>query len=101
MATSKLKRTPGMIKRIAELADFGPCYAFETDGLGHHLFMDDAGVPSLLSATDARTGQIHESFHADDPTIFTRDWFAWANSLFAQFILALANTEEGRRILGA
>lgn len=29
--------------------DFGPIYAYETDGMGHHLLMDDANVPSLLS----------------------------------------------------
>ena len=28
---------------------YGGIYAYETDGLGHHLLMDDANVPSLLS----------------------------------------------------
>jgi uncharacterized protein len=139
----------------------GEVWAYETNGLGHHLLMDDANVPSLLSApyfgfcdvqnpryqrtramilsesnpyyfvgsaargigsphtppdhiwciglcmqgltsvdkneqrhllemllsTDAGTGLMHESFHKDDPRIFTRDWFAWANSLFAEFVL--------------
>ena len=26
-------------------------------------------------------------FHCDNPNKFTRDWFAWANSLFAYLIL--------------
>jgi uncharacterized protein len=142
---------------------FGTIYAYETDGLGHHHLMDDANVPSLLSApylgycskddkiykatrafvlsqknlyfyqgkagrgigsphtpkgyiwpialcmqgltstsreeqlgllemllaTDAGTGLMHESFHKDDPSNFTRPWFAWANSLFAEFVLEL------------
>ena len=158
---------------IVEKEGFGPIYAYETDGLGNYVFMDDANVPSLLAApwlgyadetdeivqntrrfvlskgnpffyegkygkgvgsphtppehiwpialviqglttsdfaekkeilrtlltTDADTSQMHESFHVDDPTTFTRSWFAWANSMFAQYILDLASTEEGRRIL--
>ncbi len=28
---------------------FGEIYAYEADGMGHHLLMDDANVPSLLS----------------------------------------------------
>jgi meiotically up-regulated gene 157 (Mug157) protein len=29
---------------------------------------------------------MHESFHQDDPTRFTRAWFAWANTLFGELI---------------
>ena len=29
---------------------------------------------------------MHESFHADDPSQFTRPWFAWADSLCAELI---------------
>ncbi len=142
-------------------AHFGEIYAYEVDGLGQAHLMDDANVPSLLSApylgycakddptyqrtrafilssanpfffsgqaaqgvgsphtpgpniwpislcvqgltsndqlerlslletlirTDAGTGLMHESFHQDDPKVFTREWFAWANSLFAEFVL--------------
>lgn len=158
---------------VVEIEGFGPCFAYETDGLGNYVLMDDANVPSLLAApwlgyidesdpvyqnsrrfvlsksnpfyftgkhgqgvgsphtppqhiwpialviqgmttndfaekkwlldmllhTDADTAQMHESFHVDDPAIFTRDWFAWANSMFAQFVLDLAKTDEGRYIL--
>jgi uncharacterized protein len=142
---------------------FGDVYAYETDGLGNSHFMDDANVPSLLSApylgycsnddptyqptrafvlseenpyyykgkaakgigsphtpheyiwpialcmqgltsssrqeqlelleillsTDAGTGLMYESFHKDNPSRFTRPWFAWANSLFAEFVFVL------------
>lgn len=40
----------------------------------------------LLEATDADAGFMHEGFHADDPSKFTRSWFAWSNSLFAQLV---------------
>ncbi|WP_143192026.1 glycoside hydrolase family 125 protein, partial [Paenibacillus helianthi] len=43
-------------------------------------------VISMLEATDADTGFMHEGFHADDPSVFTRSWFAWSNSLFSQLI---------------
>lgn len=44
-----------------------------------------------LRNTDAETGFIHETFHKDDPTNFTRSWFAWANTLFGELILKLVN----------
>lgn len=140
---------------------FGRIYAYETDGFGNHLLMDDANVPSLLAipylgyraandptyqrtrrfvlstenpyyvegryargigsphtppgylwpialcmqgltsidaaeqvelldmlaATTAGTDVMHESFDPDNPAAFTRPWFAWANSLFAEFVL--------------
>jgi meiotically up-regulated gene 157 (Mug157) protein len=135
--------------------------AYEVDGLGSHLFIDDANVPSLLSlpylevfssenptyqstrafvlsemnpyffkgelatgigsqhtphnsvwpiaiamaaltsndkkvqkttldlleGTDAGTGQIHESFDVDDCSIFTRDWFSWADMTYVDLVL--------------
>lgn len=35
---------------IIETEEFGKVYAYEVDGLGNTLFMDDANVPSLISA---------------------------------------------------
>lgn len=53
---------------------------------------DDAEIlrcVTMLMDTDADTGFIHESFHKDDATRFTREWFAWQNSLFGELILKL------------
>jgi uncharacterized protein len=47
-----------------------------------------------LRNTDADTGFMHETFHKDDPTNFTRSWFAWANTLFGELILKLVS--EGK-----
>ena len=41
---------------------------------------------NTLISTDAGTGFMHEGFNVDNPNEFTRDWFAWSNSLFAHFI---------------
>ena len=142
---------------------YGTIYAFEVDGFGNRLLMDDANVPSLLAmaylgdvnprdrvyqntrrfvwsednpyffkgkagegiggphvgydmiwpmsimmkaftsrddaeikrcvetlmTTDAGTGFMHESFHKDDASHFTREWFAWQNTLFGELILKL------------
>lgn len=40
-----------------------------------------------LQKTHAGTGFIHEAFHKDDPKNFTRPWFAWANTIFGEFLL--------------
>jgi meiotically up-regulated gene 157 (Mug157) protein len=42
-----------------------------------------------LKSTHAGTGFMHESFSKNDPTKFTREWFAWANTLFGELILKL------------
>jgi meiotically up-regulated gene 157 (Mug157) protein len=47
-----------------------------------------------LVDTDGGTGFMHESFHKDDPSRFTRAWFAWANTLFGELILKLVNENK-------
>jgi meiotically up-regulated gene 157 (Mug157) protein len=148
---------------IVEREGFGKVYAYEADGFGNYVCMDDANVPSLLALpflgcadvndpvwqntrrlvlsqsnpyffkgkagegiggphigfdyiwpmslimrattstdeeeirycirtlrdTDGGTGFMHESFHKDDPSDFTRKWFAWANTLFGELIIKL------------
>lgn len=41
---------------------------------------------AMLLATDAGTGFMHESFDPDNPEAYTREWFAWANSLFGKLL---------------
>jgi uncharacterized protein len=40
----------------------------------------------LLQKTHAGTGFMHESFHKDDASKYSRKWFAWANTLFGEFL---------------
>lgn len=58
---------------------------------------DDAEIAECIKMvidTDNGMGFIHESFHKDDPSNFTREWFAWQNTLFGELILKLVN--EGK-----
>jgi uncharacterized protein len=149
----------------AEKNGYGKVYAYEVDGFGNQLFMDDANLPSLLSLpylgccakddeiylntkkfilsdnnpyffkgdsaegtgsphtlvnniwplsiitraitsidakeiefcldmlkrTHAGTWMMHESFNKNNPAEYTRDWFAWANSMFGEMILNIYN----------
>ncbi|KAL1304247.1 hypothetical protein AAFC00_000663 [Neodothiora populina] len=144
---------------------YGPVFAFEVDGYGSAILMDDANLPSLLALpllgflrTEEQTyqntrrmildkegnpyfltgkafkgiggphiglqnawpmsllvqamtsddddeiseilklvkhasplGLVHESINVDHMKDYTRSWFAWANSVFAQTILDLAS----------
>ena len=44
----------------------------------------------MLTTTDAGTGLMHESFNKNDASNFTRPWFAWSNSLFAELLIRIA-----------
>jgi meiotically up-regulated gene 157 (Mug157) protein len=45
----------------------------------------------MLKKTHADTGFMHESFHKDDAYNFSRSWFAWANTLFGEFVIKVYN----------
>ncbi|GAM90210.1 hypothetical protein ANO11243_082510 [Dothideomycetidae sp. 11243] len=149
---------------VVEHKKWGKVFAYEADGYGSHIMMDDANLPSLLSlpllgfvertdpvyqntrkmilsaagnpyALDGRAfrgiggphigltnawpmsllvqamtsdddkeivecldlvkkasplGLVHESINVDRVREYTRVWFAWANSVFAQTVLDLA-----------
>ena len=50
----------------------------------------DAGeireIARMLENMDADTLLMHEGVHKDDPQTFTRPWFAWANSIFSEYM---------------
>src|SRR3546814_8973174 len=62
---------------------------------------DDATILQCLrwlKGTHGGTGFMHESFNKDDPTNFTRSWFAWANALFGQLIVEIADKRPALQI---
>ncbi len=44
----------------------------------------------MLKSCAASTGFIHESYNRNDSAVFTRAWFAWANTLFGELIAKTA-----------
>ena len=56
--------------------------------------VNDTEISSCLATlkrSALETGLMHESFFKDDAAQFTRPWFAWANSIFGELIIKLAN----------
>ena len=51
----------------------------------------DPGEQRAAIDTLARTavgGAMHESFHCDRPSRYTREWFSWADAMFCELVLA-------------
>jgi meiotically up-regulated gene 157 (Mug157) protein len=42
---------------------------------------------NTIKTTHAGTGFMHEGFSANNPSHYTRKWFAWANTLFGELVL--------------
>lgn len=149
---------------VADHLNYGKIYAYEVDGFGNKVFIDDPNIPSLISLkyllqdkyfdpavyentrayllsgdnpyyfkgkagegqggphagmdtiwpmgiilramtgtgdeeivwcvkllmnTHNGSGFMHETFHKDDASRFSRPWFAWANTLFGELMVKL------------
>lgn len=72
------------------------------DGYVWHIGMSIQGLTSIdedereeilamFERTDANTNLTHEGFLANNPDIYTRDWFSWSNSVFCEFIIKSIN----------
>ncbi|HGA1458194.1 TPA: glycoside hydrolase family 125 protein [Streptococcus suis] len=48
---------------------------------------EKARLLDTMVACDGGTGLMHESFHVDDPTLYSREWFSWANMMFCELVL--------------
>ncbi len=59
---------------------------------------DDDEIKERLAMVLENTsglGLIHESIHIYNASDYTRPWFAWANSYFAEMLLDLAERKPG------
>lgn len=61
--------------------------ALAIEGLTTHDKEDKKRLLDLMVTCDGGTGVMHESFHVDDPTLFSREWFSWANMMFCELVL--------------
>lgn len=55
-------------------------------------------IRRLLLETDAGTGLMHESFLVTDPSVFTREWFSWANAMFCELVLDITGLRTVTRV---
>ncbi|CAF0991309.1 unnamed protein product [Rotaria sordida] len=58
-----------------------------TISIDNNTIKDLDSVWQRLEISHANTFSMHESFNIDNPRDFTRRWFAWVDSLFAELIL--------------
>jgi len=65
-------------------------------GITTHDYSEKLRLLETLMQVDAGTGLMHEGFHKDDAAQFTRPWFAWANSMFAEFVIDVLNASPRR-----
>ncbi len=65
--------------------------ALTMQGLTAETRKEQEELLQVILRSDAGCQLMHEGFHCDDPSKFTREWFAWANSLFALFVMQLYN----------
>lgn len=72
--------------RIRRLAIYGTS-RLRCQGLTSADENEKTQLMKTLLTTDAGKRLMHEGFDSNDPEKFTRDWFAWANSLFALYAM--------------
>ncbi|MDU2241716.1 MAG: glycoside hydrolase family 125 protein, partial [Paenibacillus sp.] len=54
-------------------------------------------ILGMFERTDAGTNLVHEGFHKDNPSEYSREWFSWSNAMFVEFVLSLCGLEIAMR----
>lgn len=52
----------------------------------------------MIINSDDNTNYCHESVHVDDDSKYTRSWFCWANSLFAEMVDDIYNNSKEKKL---
>ena len=55
--------------------------------------VDVEAALQVLTNTTGGTGRMHESFSVNDPTLFTREWFSWADMTFVHLLMRSAGLD--------
>lgn len=66
------------------------------EGLTSHEISRKKEIIKEIVNADAGTSLTHESVNKDDPTLYTRGWFAWSNSLFSELVLSYLDLARSR-----
>jgi meiotically up-regulated gene 157 (Mug157) protein len=56
-----------------------------------------ARIIEQLRLASAGTPLMHESFEATNPKKFTRPWFCWADSIFAELVMSMSDQCPGEK----
>ncbi|MDC7288988.1 glycoside hydrolase family 125 protein [Blautia schinkii] len=67
--------------------------AMAMEGLTAKTKEEKLAVLKNMAATDGGKSMMHEGFDCDDPARYTREWFSWANAMYAELVLSYLGYE--------
>lgn len=63
--------------------------AMAMEGLTSSSREEKLAVLRKMAETEGGKGMMHEGFHCDEPSRYTREWFSWANAMYAELLLSV------------
>lgn len=63
--------------------------AMAMEGLTSSSREEKLAVLRKMAETEGGKGMMHEGFHCDEPSWYTREWFSWANAMYAELLLSV------------
>lgn len=67
--------------------------AMAMEGLTSPSREEKLAVLRKMAETEGGKGMMHEGFHCDEPSRYTREWFSWANAMYAELLLSVMGYE--------